>query len=78
VDGNYTSRRGIDRGSISLHPAGIPHGPHPGTYQASIGTERTNELAVMCDTYKPLHLTTAAHQIEDETYHRTWVKKEGG
>ncbi len=78
VDGNFTSRRGIDTGSISLHPAGIPHGPHPGTYEKSIGTDRTSELAVMCDTYKQLKLTTVAHNIEDKDYHLTWVAKEGG
>jgi homogentisate 1,2-dioxygenase len=77
VDGSFTSRRGIDRGSISLHPAGIPHGPHPGTYEKSIGTERTSELAVMCDTYKQLRLTRVAHEIEDKDYHMTWVSKEG-
>lgn len=78
VDGNFTSRRGIAPGSISLHPAGIPHGPHPGTYEASIGTERTSELAVMCDTYKQLRLTKLAHDVEDKDYHLTWVSKEAG
>ena len=78
VDGNFTSRRGIESGSISLHPYGIPHGPHPGTYEKSIGHDRTSELAVMCDTYKPLHLTTVAHEVEDKDYHLTWVSKEGG
>ncbi|MFQ5489534.1 MAG: homogentisate 1,2-dioxygenase [Phycisphaerae bacterium] len=78
VAGNFTSRKGIDSGSISLHPAGIPHGPHPGTYQASIGTERTSELAVMCDTYEQLRLTSLAHDLEDKDYHLTWIAKEGG
>ena len=78
VDGNFSSRKGIEAGSISLHPAGIPHGPHPGMYEKSIGAPRTNELAVMCDTYKQLHLTQAAHDIEDKDYHLTWVAKEGG
>lgn len=78
VAGNFTSRRGIDSGSISLHPAGIPHGPHPGTYEKSIGTDRTSELAVMCDTYKQLKLTKVAHELEDKDYHLTWVSKEGG
>lgn len=76
VDGNFTSRKGIDSGSISLHPSGIPHGPHPGTYEKSIGTERTDELAVMCDAYKPFKLTNLAHDIEDKDYHMTWVAKE--
>lgn len=78
VDGNFTSRRGILPASISLHPAGIPHGPHPGTYEKSIGTDKTSELAIMCDTYKLLHLTNVAHEIEDKDYHLTWVSKEGG
>ncbi len=77
VDGNFTSRKGINAESISLHPAGIPHGPHPGTYQASIGHDKTSELAVMCDTYKPLFLTTVADAIEDKGYHTTWVETEG-
>ena len=78
VDGNFTSRRGITSGSISLHPSGIPHGPHPGTYEKSIGSDRTSELAVMCDTYKQLKLTKVAHEIEDKDYHLTWVSKESG
>jgi len=78
VAGNFTSRRGIAGGSISLHPAGIPHGPHPGTYEKSIGHDRTSELAVMCDTYQPLRLTSVARAIEDPDYHMTWVKKESG
>jgi homogentisate 1,2-dioxygenase len=72
--GNFTSRRGMSSGSISLHPAGIPHGPHPGAYEASVGTQRTSELAVMCDTFKPLIPTTVAREIEDTEYHTTWVK----
>jgi len=78
VDGNFTSRRGIESGSISLHPAGIPHGPHPGTYEKSIGHDRTSELAVMCDTYKQLKLTTFGHDLEDKDYHLTWVARESG
>ncbi len=76
VDGNFTSRRGIESESISLHPQGVPHGPHPGTYERSIGTKHTGELAVMCDTYKPLRLTTVAAGVEDKDYHMSWVKKE--
>jgi homogentisate 1,2-dioxygenase len=78
VAGNFTSRRGIESGSISLHPAGIPHGPHPGTYEKSVGHDRTSELAVMCDTYKTLKLTTVAHELEDKDYHLTWLSKESG
>jgi homogentisate 1,2-dioxygenase len=73
VEGNFTSRRGIDRESMTLHPQGIPHGPHPGTYEKSIGTKRTDELAVMCDGYRPFRLTTVAAAIEDRDYHTSWV-----
>ncbi len=76
VEGNFTSRKGIEPQSISLHPAGVPHGPHPGTYEGSIGHDRTRELAVMCDTFKPLWLTTVAQDIEQRDYHTTWVKTE--
>jgi len=77
VEGNFTSRKGIEQQSISLHPMGIPHGPHPSTYKASIGQDRTNELAVMCDTFKALRLTSVADEIEDKDYHFTWVDREG-
>jgi homogentisate 1,2-dioxygenase len=77
VAGNFTSRRGIGPESISLHPQGITHGPHPGTYEKSIGTERTDELAVMCDTHEPLRMTTIAVGVEDKDYHTSWVTREG-
>jgi len=67
--GNFTSRKGVGPGSISHHPAGIPHGPHPGAYAASMGHRETNELAVMLDTYKPLQRTAAAASVEDPGYH---------
>ncbi|MEW5853471.1 MAG: homogentisate 1,2-dioxygenase [Myxococcota bacterium] len=70
--GNFTSRRGVGPGAISLHPAGIPHGPHPGAYEASIGTSRTEELAVMVDTFKPLQPTVAAQSVEFTDYHASW------
>lgn len=76
VQGNFTSRKGIDRESISLHPMGVPHGPHPGTYERSVGVDRTNELAVMCDTFKPLRLTPTGAAVEDKDYNFTWVKRE--
>ncbi len=76
VDGNFTSRRGIESESISLHPLGVTHGPHPGTYERSIGTKRTDELAVMCDTHEPLRMTTYAAGIEDKNYHLSWVRHE--
>ena len=74
VEGNFTSRKGIEAESISLHPQGVTHGPHPGTYEKSIGTERTSELAVMCDAYAPFTLTTVADEIEDKGYHVSWVE----
>ncbi len=76
VEGNFTSRRGIDSESISLHPLGVTHGPHPGTYERSVGTRRTDELAVMCDAYDPFKMTTIADSIEDKGYHTSWVRTE--
>ncbi len=70
--GNFTSRRGVGPGAISLHPSGIAHGPHPGAYEASIGSTRTDEMAVMCDTYAPLMPTAQAANIEDAGYHDSW------
>ncbi len=74
VDGDFMSRKNIDKGYISLHPAGIPHGPHPGTYEASIGKQKTEELAVMIDTFKPLQLTQTALDIDDGKYYRSWLE----
>jgi homogentisate 1,2-dioxygenase len=71
--GNFTSRRGVSPGSISLHPAGIPHGPQPGAYEASSGGSRTDELAVMLDCARPLRVTAAALAVEDPTYHHSFV-----
>jgi homogentisate 1,2-dioxygenase len=70
--GNFTSRRGVGPGALSLHPAGIAHGPHPGAYEASIGSKRTDEMAVMVDTYAPLLPTAQAANIEDASYHESW------
>jgi homogentisate 1,2-dioxygenase len=71
--GNFTSRKGVGPGSISHHPAGIPHGPHPGAYEGSIGSRETNELAVMLDTALPLQATAAALGIEDPAYHQSFI-----
>ncbi|WP_055434690.1 homogentisate 1,2-dioxygenase [Lacinutrix algicola] len=73
VDGDFMSRNDIDQGHISLHPAGIPHGPHPGTAEKSIGKTKTEELAVMVDTFKPLMVTEEAMKIADEDYHKSWL-----
>lgn len=72
AEGDFMSRKGIERGSFTLHPGGIPHGPHPGTAEASIGKEGTDELAVMVDTFHPLKLTEAARAVEDEAYAYSW------
>jgi homogentisate 1,2-dioxygenase len=72
AEGDFMSRKGISRGSFSLHPGGIPHGPHPGTAEASIGKEGTEELAVMVDTFHPLKLTQAALDVEDPDYAYSW------
>ncbi len=74
VNGNFGSRRGIERASITLHPRGIPHGPQPGTVEKSLGAERTEELAVMVDTFYPLHLTTNAQSIDDASYPYSWIE----
>lgn len=74
VDGDFMSRNDIDQGYISLHPGGIPHGPHPGAYERSIGKKETGELAVMIDTFKPLMLTEEALKIDDGKYYRSWLE----
>ena len=75
VDGDFMSRNNIDQGYISLHPAGIPHGPHPGAYERSIGKKETQELAVMIDTFKPLMVTEEALGIDDGIYYQSWLEK---
>ena len=72
VDGQFMSRRGIEPGSITVHPGGLPHGPQPGLYEASIGKSRTEELAVMIDTFHPLRLTTQAATLEVPEYIYSW------
>jgi homogentisate 1,2-dioxygenase len=72
VDGNFMSRKGIDRGSFTLHPGGLPHGPHPGTMEKSIGAKETHELAVMVDTFKPLYLTDQSLEYLDKNYPMSW------
>lgn len=74
VDGDFMSRKHVTRGMITLHPAGIPHGPHPGAVKKSIGAKETNELAVMVDTFHPLQLTVEALEIENEGYVMSWAE----
>jgi homogentisate 1,2-dioxygenase len=73
VDGDFMSRKHVEKGQITLHPGGIPHGPHPGTVEKSIGAKETHELAVMVDTFRPLLMTTYAAEIEDEDYALSWL-----
>lgn len=73
VDGDFMSRNNIDKGQITLHPGGIPHGPHPGTYEGSIGKKETLELAVMVDTFKPLKMTKQALELEVKDYYKSWL-----
>jgi homogentisate 1,2-dioxygenase len=74
---DFMSRKGIEYGSVTLHPDGVPHGPHPGRYESSVGQTHTNELAVMLDTFRPLHVSTAALAIEDRGYYRSWIEGAG-
>ena len=74
VDGDFMSRNNIEKGHITLHPAGIPHGPAPGAYERSIGHTKTEELAVMIDTFKPLMITEAALKIDDGKYYQSWLE----
>ena len=74
VRGRFGSRRGVEESSFTLHPRGIPHGPHPGTIVASRPVTRTDELAVMVDTVRPLHLTLAAMKIDDPNYPYSWLE----
>jgi len=74
VDGDFMSRNHVEKGQITLHPAGIPHGPHPGAYERSIGQKETKELAVMIDTFNPLKITKNAMSIESEDYLTSWKK----
>jgi len=74
VDGDFMSRKHVTRGMITLHPSGIPHGPHPGAVEKSIGMKETKELAVMVDTFHPLKMTEAAAGIEDPNYIMSWAE----
>ena len=74
VDGDFMSRNNVDEGYISLHPAGIPHGPHPGLMEKSIGKKETKELAVMVDTFQPLKVTDYALKIDDGKYDHSGIE----
>ncbi|MEO8583430.1 MAG: homogentisate 1,2-dioxygenase [Flavitalea sp.] len=74
VDGDFMSRKNVTRGMLTLHPGGIPHGPHPGTVEKSIGAKETKEIAVMVDTFHPLKLTVDALSIENDNYTMSWIE----
>ena len=76
VDGDFMSRNHVEKGHITLHPGGIPHGPHPGAYERSIGKRETAELAVMIDTFKPLMITEQAMEIDDGHYYKSWLESD--
>jgi homogentisate 1,2-dioxygenase len=73
VDGDFMSRKKVTRGMITLHPGGIPHGPHPGTVEKSLGQKETKELAVMVDTFRPLLITKDALEIMSDDYYKSWI-----
>ncbi len=76
ANAEFMSRKGIECGSLTLHPDGLPHGPHPGRVEESIGQKRTDELAVMMDTFRPLHAGKSAPAVEDKDYYRSWLEEE--
>jgi homogentisate 1,2-dioxygenase len=75
VDGDFMSRNNIQQGQITLHPAGVPHGPHPGAIERSIGQKETNELAVMIDPFNPVKITKEALKVEVKDYYKSWLSK---
>ena len=75
VDGEFGSRKGVDVGTITLHPSGLPHGPQPGLAERSLGMTETDELAVMCDTFRPLKLSTLARELDDGKYALSWYEE---
>ena len=75
VDGDFMSRNNIQKGQLTLHPGGIPHGPHPGAVERSIGKKGTEELAVMIDPFRPVMITDAAMQLEVEDYYKSWMEE---
>jgi homogentisate 1,2-dioxygenase len=76
VDGNFSSRKGIEIGSVTLHPSGLPHGPQPGLAEKSLGMTETHEYAVMCDTFHPLRLTALAGDLDDGRYMYSWAEND--
>ena len=73
VDGDFMSRNNIEKGQITLHPGGVPHGPHPGAIERSVGKKETGELAVMIDPFSPMSITEEALKLQVEDYHKSWI-----
>jgi homogentisate 1,2-dioxygenase len=73
VDGDFMSRNGIEKGQITLHPGGVPHGPHPGAIERSVGKKETGELAVMIDPFRPMSITEDALKLQVDDYHKSWI-----
>ena len=76
VDGQFGSRKGVDVGMITLHPSGLPHGPQPGLVEKALGARRTDELAVMWDTFRPLRLSALARELDMPEYASSWYEDE--
>ncbi len=73
VDGDFMSRNDIEKGQITLHPGGVPHGPHPGAIERSVGKKETGELAVMIDPFRPMSITEEALKLQVDDYHKSWI-----
>jgi homogentisate 1,2-dioxygenase len=73
VDGDFMSRNNIEKGQITLHPGGVPHGPHPGAIERSVGKKKTGELAVMIDPFRPMSITEDALKLQVDDYHKSWI-----
>ena len=76
VSGDFMSRKGVEEGSITFHPSGLPHGPQPGKIEESIGVKEANEIAVMIDTFKPLHMTANCSEVDDKSYPLSWLQNQ--
>ena len=75
-EGEFMSRKGMEKESITLHPSGLTHGPQPGKIEESLGAKETNEIAVMIDTFKPLKITNRINEIDDENYPLSWLNND--
>ena len=78
ADGDYAARKGVDVGCVTLHPSGLPHGPQPGAVEKALGATRTDELAVMWDTFRPLRLTTLWRDVDNPAYAYSWNEDKTG